>query len=150
MLNLSHNHTILKDKLGSPALLSPGDTVSTSYTGSLCCRLCCCRFMLLDAVCLFTIMYSVLSAVYGPLRGLVRARMCYLPSELMHSLSWGLGWFLAFQKEPATFNKNNFPHCRGEDFYLFIIGIGQYFKCSKLLEAWLPKRHVWGRVNVFQ
>lgn len=86
MLNLSHNHTILKDKLGSPALLTQGQfllpTLAPSAVAFVVVGLC--SLMLL---CLFTITYSVLSAVYGPLRGSVRAWMCYLPSELMHSLS---------------------------------------------------------------
>ena len=36
------------------------------------------------------------------------------------------------------FSENYFPHHLWEDFYLFV-GTGQYFKCSRLLEALFSK-----------
>ena len=137
------------NKQGGAALQSL-TLCSSSSTGSLCCRFCCCRFMLPDAVCVFTTLQPMLNGTPEP--------QWRTPDRLDAPASWvncaavwvevWAGFLPCKRNHYQMFSKNYFPYHLWEDFYLSI-GTRQYFKWSRLLEDCFPKKSVGGRVKVF-
>lgn len=87
--------------------------------------------------------YPVPNAVHGTLRGSwMTDCMDALPAlRVKAQLS-----DRRLENGPLRFSKNRFPYCLWEDFHR-LTGTGKHFKCSRLLEAWFPKGHVWGEVQ---